>query len=362
MFSVANTTRLTGVSISGDRNDFHTLKCAIYRYVDFYISGILHDIESDLQEATSGEQSDNDTAWSDNEKAYFLNMKANFKALCDHLNSCSDGKLEDTEAAPHKIATGSKPYGNVYTAVHTVLDYSHYNTIHVLYPWALYYLFVLRSMLDQLYKNEWVQAYNAATDTTSSSYNSSIATPYGELEIAKDRAVIEVFISCLWEAFRSVYAGDTVAFATLYDYFNHRKNSDIPENAYIDGICTFYLNLDQASAFRNEPSNKKQLLKLHKIRKYALTAIAYEMLDATNLDPACTVQEDNDVELLHRSHRQYKNCQTQLYRLTGHEFITLAVFNEKAIRILLRKIAICGNSVDINDFKNSDSTHYIKRQ
>lgn len=263
--------------------------------------------------------------------------------------------MEDTESAPHTIAAGSKPYSNE----HTALDPSHYNTVHVLYPWALYYLFVLRSILDQFYKNEWVHEYNAAvSDSKSAAYNGNIVSSYGELEIAKDHAVIEVFISCLWEAFRSVYAGDAIAFATLYEYFNQRKNSDIPENAYIDGICTFYLNLDQASALQNEPSNKKQLIKLHKIRKYALTAIAYEMLDTSNVYPTGPVQVSTDVELFNRSYKQYKNCQTQLYRLTGHEFISLALFNKKAIRILLKKMAIFGDSVDINDFKKTDNALY----
>ena len=150
MISIKTTPKLNGITIQGDFDDLNNLYEAISDYTTFYIDGILNEIESDyvkehgvaIKDMTT-EQRDTFFQLNQSEITYFEEVRENILGLCYDIRHAYQGDrgvalVENGRELIYECE-GDLPSKN--------LQFS----VEVLYPWAFYYLFAMRDMLDNMY-------------------------------------------------------------------------------------------------------------------------------------------------------------------------------------------------------------------
>ena len=368
MFSVNNTTNLLGITINGDLRDLQTLYHSLSRYTDFYIFGIHYELRQDADKTSAPsdvQAREMDEYWFNSETAYFENMKNNLLGLCYDLRHAWQGDREYTFVQNNA--------GEIGAAAETLFDMSPdmrakneharqtasvgnlYFSVSVLYPWALYYLCVLRGILDNHYKATWLREYNAAPAREANAFQGdSEPQIYSELDIDRDRAVIELFISQMLEALKDAVGEQD--FQILLDYFDNRLSSALPEEAYIEGICTYYLALDQRKV--RKVTARASSKKVCALRKPALIALAYNMMDVEDLYDQNAQPLTKASARFQHCHSQYMNSLAEICALGRKPFVTLDKFNQTALRVLLLKElngSEGGNPFDVAAYMAPDS-------
>ena len=258
MISINTTSKLNGIYIQGDFDDLNNLYDAISEYINFYIDGLLSEIESDYVKEHGVAIKDMDNAQREaflkenqSEITYYEEMRENILGLCYDIRHAYQG-----DRGIALIDNGQDMCGD------TVADLPTKNlqfNVAVLYPWALYYLFTIQDMLDNYYRREWLTGVDEYQKT------------YSDIDIQLYRATLSSFVALLWKNLESLFGKD---FEALYNYYNYKDSSGSLDRAYLTGICT-YLVADNCA----ELSKKKY----ETFKKNILLVLAYENMDTDDL-------------------------------------------------------------------------------
>lgn len=368
MFYINNTPNLLGITVNGDMRDLQTLYHSLSNYIDFYIFGIHYELRQDANKALASsdvQDQELDEFRINSETAYFENMKNTLLGLCYDLRHAWQGDRDYTF-----VENNAKEIGAAAESLYEISPDEKRKTEHVretasagnlyfavsiLYPWALYYLCVLRGILDNHYKTTWLKEYNAAhTEETSRYHRAAEQQNYSDLDIARDRAVIELFVSQMLEALNAAIGEQ--AFQILVDYFDNRRSSALPEDAYIEGICTYYLALGQK---KNGKGAEKPCPKtVYSLRQSALIALAYNMMDVEDLYDQNAQPQTKASSRFRHCCQQYMTSLSEVRNLSKKPFATLDKFNQTALQVLLQKElngGVGGNPFDVAAFMAPDS-------
>lgn len=258
MISINTTSKLNGITIQGDFDDLNNLYDAISEYINFYIDGLLSEIESDYVKEHGVAFSDMDNTQREaflkenqSEITYYEEMRENILGLCYDIRHAYQGDrgiaLIDNGQDLCGDNTADLPCKNL-----------QFN-VAVLYPWALYYLFTIQDMLDNYYKSEWLAGVGEYQKT------------YSDIDIQLYRATLSSFVAIMWKNLESLFGKD---FEALYNYYNNKDSSGSLDRAYLTGICTYLVadNCDELSKKKYETFKKNILL-----------VLAYENMDTDDL-------------------------------------------------------------------------------
>lgn len=347
MFYINNTPNLLGITVNGDLSDLQTLYHSLSNYIDFYIFGIHYELRQDANKALPSsdiQDQELDEFRINSETAYFENMKNTLLGLCYDLRHAWQGDRDYTFVENNAKEIGAAAESLYEIAPDEKRKTEHvretasagnlYFSVSILYPWALYYLCVLRGILDNHYKTTWLKEYNAAlTEETSRYHRDAEQQNYSDLDIVRDRAVIELFISQMLEALNAAIGEQ--AFQILVDYFDNRRSSALPENAYIEGICTYYLAQGQKKARGGTETISPEMV--YSLRKSALISLAYNMMDVEDLYDQNALAYTKPSERFHHCYTQYMSSLSEIRTLSRKPFVTLDKFNQAALRVLFEK-------------------------
>ena len=202
MISIKTTKKLNGISIQGDFEDLNHLYDALSEYTNFYIDGIMLEIESDyvkhhgvaIKDMTS-DQRDEFLKINKHEIDYFEEMRENLLGLCYDIRHAYQGDrgIGLVENGCELLSECSKELPSMN------LQFN----VEVLYPWAFYYLFALRDMLDNMYKPEWFDSIGEYGVTRR------------ESDIHLYRGVLDTFIALLWKNLEELFGKEYEAFYTI---------------------------------------------------------------------------------------------------------------------------------------------------
>lgn len=262
MISIKTTPKFNGIAIQGDFDDLNQLYDAISEYSNFYLNGILHEIESAYVKEhgvpiadMTPEQKNEYFNLHDSEITYLEDIRDNILGLCYDIRHAFQGDRNIV-----LTDNGQKIFHYDDNAPSNNLQFS----ANVLYPWAIYYLYVLQDMLDTMYKQEWFEAENERL------------APYNELDIRLYRSVLETFITLLWKNLQELFDKE---FDTLYNYFKYTESFSPLPLPYITGICN-YLVADHCE--------KLTKIRYRNFKKNILLILAYDSMDSRDLiDDGC---------------------------------------------------------------------------
>ena len=258
MISIKTTPKLNGISIQGDFDDLNHLYDALSEYTDFYIDGIMLEIESDyvkehgiaIKDMTP-EQREEYFTLNKHEIEYFEAMRENILGLCYDIRHAYQGDrgiaLVENGSDVLTECTEELPLKNL-----------QYN-VAVLYPWAFYYLFALRDMLDNMYKPEWLNGIG------------EYGVSRRESDIHLYRGVLDTFVALLWKNLEELFGKD---FDALYNYFKYKDCFNLLDRTYLTGICNYLV------AVSDEGLSK---VKYNNLKKQMLLILAYDSMDSENL-------------------------------------------------------------------------------
>lgn len=255
MISIKTTPKLNGITIQGDYSDLNNLYDALSEYTNFYVDGIMHEIEADYVKKHGIAVADMDPNQKDefftlnqDEITYFEELRENVLGLCYDIRHAYQG-----DRGVCLVENGR----NLFSESNEDLPSSNLQfSVEVLYPWAFYYLFCLQDILDNMYKPEWLNS----TDEFRSSYT--------ELDIQLYRAVLSTFVSLMWKNLQELFGKD---FETLYTYFINKDGSGLLDRTYLTGICN-YLVADNCEGLSKA--------KYTNFKKDILLVLAYDSMDS----------------------------------------------------------------------------------
>lgn len=258
MISLKTTPKLNGISIQGDFDDLNHLYDALSEYTNFYIDGIMLEIESDyvkehgiaLKEMTP-EQRDEYFTLNKHEIEYFEAMRENILGLCYDIRHAYQG-----DRGIALVENGSELFPEYPDELPSAnLQFN----VPVLYPWAFYYLFALRDMVDNMYKPTW---FNGGGE-----YGISRS----ESDIHLYRGVLDTFIALLWKNLEELFGKD---YEALYTYFKYKDCFNLLDRHYLTGICSYLVNV---------PDEGLSKVKYTNLKKHMLLILAYDSMDSENL-------------------------------------------------------------------------------
>lgn len=102
-----------------------------------------------------------------------------------------------------------------------------YFNVEVLYPWAIYYLYTLQAVTDDIYHSSWFE-----DDKNRYSYT--------EYQAETDLALIRYFVQLLWNKMKEHIPENVMKI--LWEYtrmFNHVEYYFDYPDIYIEWICTY---------------------------------------------------------------------------------------------------------------------------
>lgn len=258
MISIKTTPKLNGITIQGDYDDLFHLYDAVSEYINFYIDGIMHEIEADYVKAhgvavadMNPKQREEFFALNQSEITYFEELRENILGLCYDIRHAYQGDrgiciVENGQDLVNDV-DDDIPFANLQFCV------------EVLYPWAFYYLFALQDILDNYYKPEWLNGIGEYGAT------------YKEVDIHLYRSAVETFVALMWKNLEALFGKD---FETLYTYFRYKDSSALLDRAYLTGICS-YLVADNCEGLSK--------VKYTNFKKNILLVLAYDSMDSDNL-------------------------------------------------------------------------------
>lgn len=232
MIIIETTPNLYGVSVKGDYNDLNLLYDSISRYLGFYCENeesfpyyayeYLLSLNYDLRHAYQG---DRDTDIQENNSEQYGNM-------CQALFEI-DKDTQKHFAEIHKRHS----HGNLYFSV------------NILYPLIFHYINAFEYILNAWYKDEWFL---------------EVPYPYDALSAEKDRSMIALFTSMLWENLAQLFGREECM--KIYHYIKQLDEFAIPPALYTDAVLHY-----QLSQFKHLSHDEK---------KQALIYIFYQQIDA----------------------------------------------------------------------------------
>lgn len=258
MISIKTTKKFNGISIQGDFEDLNHLYDALSEYTNFYIDGIMLEIESDyvkqhgvaIKDMTPDQREEFFTL-NKHEINYFEEMRENLLGLCYDIRHAYQGDrgigLVENGCEMLSACTENLPLMNL-----------QFN-VEVLYPWAFYYLFALRDMLDNMYKPEWFNSIGEQGVTRR------------ESDIHLYRGVLDTFIALLWKNLEELFGKEYEAF---YNYYKYKDCFSLLDRSYLTGICN-YLVADYCEGLSK--------VKYSNFKKNMLLILAYDSVDSENL-------------------------------------------------------------------------------
>lgn len=219
MIQIKDTKNMIGITIHGDYNDLKTLHRALSDYLTFYF---------DHQEAR-GAYSCYETVLGlcyDIRHAY--QGDRNFESVnnnADNIMQFSSCIFEVDEKVIKKERNKYKK-GNLYF------------NVEVLYPWAIYYLYTLQEITEDVYKSAWFE-------------NNKFG--YTEYQAEHDLALIQYFVQLLWGKLRDVLPDDVMK--AVWEYtrlYNHIEYYFSYPDTYIEWLCTYWINITSSAYQRRK--------------------------------------------------------------------------------------------------------------
>ena len=232
MILIETTPNLYGVSIKGDYNDLNALYDSLSRYVSFYCENeesfpyqayeYLLSLDYDIRHAYQG---DRDIDIQDNNAERYGNM-------CQVIYEV-DKKTQKHFAQIQKRFG----HGNLYFSV------------NIFYPLIFHYLNAFEYILNAWYKEEWF---------------SKVPYAYDALSAEKDRSMIALFTSMMWENLAQVFGREECM--KMYHYVKQANEFAIPPSLYTDAVLHY-----QLSQFKHLSGDEK---------RQALIFIFYQQIGA----------------------------------------------------------------------------------
>lgn len=209
MIRIQDTKNMIGITIHGDYEDLQTLHHAISDYLRFYfdhqdgpgayscyenILGLCYDIRHAYQGDRNIEAVDNN------------HENVGLYASC----------LYEFDEKPLQKERNKYKNGNLYF------------NVEVLYPWAVFYLYALQAISEDVYRHEWF---------TNDEFG------YTEYQAEHDLALIQYFVQLLWGKLRENLPEEVMH--VLWDYtriFNHVEYYFDYSDLYLEWFCTYWVN------------------------------------------------------------------------------------------------------------------------
>lgn len=209
MIKINDTNNMIGITIHGDYEDLKTLHHALSDYLRFYfdhqegssayscyetILGLCYDIRHAYQGDRNIETVENN--------------HENIAQLASCIYQLDEKSIEK-ERKKYKN-------GNLYF------------NVEVLYPWAVFYLFALQAVAEDVYHHEWFE---------NDEYG------YTEYQAESDLALIRYFVHLLWGRLRDHLPEDVLH--VLWDYtriYNHVEYYFGIPDMYMEWLCTYWIN------------------------------------------------------------------------------------------------------------------------
>ena len=232
MIIIETTPNLYGVSVKGDYNDLNELYDSLSRYLNFYCENeesfpynayeYLLSLNYDLRHAYQGDREIN---IQDNNAERYGNM-------------CQTIFEVDKETQKHFSEIHKRHrHGNLYFSV------------NILYPLIFHYMNAFEYILNAWYKDEWF---------------SKVPFSYDALSAEKDRSMIALFVSLLWENLAKLFGREECM--KMYQYIKQLDEFTLPPSLYTDAVLHY-----QLSQFKYLSDDE---------RKQALIFIFYQQIDA----------------------------------------------------------------------------------
>lgn len=207
MIRIEDTKNMIGITIHGDYNDLKTLHTALSDFLRFYfdhqkpntnsayeiILGLCYDIRHAFQ-------GDRNIEYVGNNHEY-INMptgcgyQPNQKSIQKERNRSKNGNL--------------------------------YFNVEVLYPWAIYYLYVLQAITEDLYRHSWFE---------DDEYG------YTEYQAEHDLNLIRLFVQMLWGKLQKHLPDDVMK--TVWEYsrcYTHTDYYFYYSYAYMQWLCIYWV-------------------------------------------------------------------------------------------------------------------------
>ena len=211
MIKVRNTPQLAGITILGDYEDLDALYDAVSNYSRFFLN-----------------HQDND---------YAENCLECLLGLCYDLRHAYQGDrgYESVENRADSIGLTAgllyelpQEYKNNVEATRALYENGNlYFSVEVLYPWALYYMFTLKTITEAHFRNQWFE---------------DLEVPYDKYAAEKDEALLQYFVQLIWEALRSEIPEDVLSSVYEYTSIYTKKDYYISyPDMYLEWLCTWWI-------------------------------------------------------------------------------------------------------------------------
>ena len=208
MLRIKDTKNMIGITIHGDYEDLNALHSALSDYLRFYFAH-QDDVESsscyenilglcyDIRHAYQGDR---------NIEAVDNNYE-NIGQLASCIFSVDSQSLQK-ERNKYKS-------GNLYF------------NVEVLYPWAIFYLYTLQSIVEDHYHASWFDDEDF----------------YNEYLAEKDLALITHFVQLLWDKLRNHLPEEVMKVVWTYTRtYNHIEYYFFYPDLYMEWLCTYWIN------------------------------------------------------------------------------------------------------------------------
>ena len=173
MIKIRNTNNLVGITILGDYEDLSALRDALYYYTELFLSNQDHTNAYDCQQSILGLCYDIRHAYQgDRDYEAVPNNAENIAMLAECIYETDPISKESIESSREVFG-----HGNLYFSV------------DIVYPWAIYYLYVLQAIIDIPCDQSWFE---------------KLDYPYDEYRAEHDMALIQYFVQLLWGCVKTV--------------------------------------------------------------------------------------------------------------------------------------------------------------
>ena len=220
MIKIRNTNNLVGITILGDYEDLSALRDALCHYTDLFLSNQDHPDAYNCHECILGLCYDIRHAYQgDRDFEAVYNNAENIAMLAECIYKIDP---ESKESIDNNRETFKN--GNLYFSV------------DILYPWAIYYLYVLQAITDIPCGSSWY---------------GKLAYPYNEYQAEHDMALIQYFVQLLWKCVKTVLPPKV--FKALWDYtrtFNHTEYYISCPELYVQWLSHYWASKKQSRETR----------------------------------------------------------------------------------------------------------------
>ena len=211
MIRIEDTKNMIGITIHGDYQDLNALHSALSDYLRFYfdhqetegayscyetILGLCYDIRHAYQGDRNIESIDN-----------------NYENISQM--ACIMYDIDEEDKKTIKKERNKYKNGNLYF------------NVEVLYPWAVFYLFALQAVAEDVYQHEWFE-------------NDEFG--YTEYQAESDLALIQYFVHLLWGKLQAHLPEEVTQI--LWDYtriYNHVEYYFGISDLYMSWLCTYWV-------------------------------------------------------------------------------------------------------------------------